>query len=156
MQKQVNRQIFILLLLFVCDSIGLFLNAARHLANLGGSVVLVGRNESRLNKVAVEIKSAGSTAPLPIVADVTKDAQRIIAETIQHFGRLDVLINNAGINMEIPIMDATDEQFNQIFNTNVRSVITLCKLAVPFLEKTKGNIVNVSRLKLEYSHFQYH
>lgn len=136
----------ILLFLFGCDYIDLFLRVARHFANLGGSVVLVGRNESRLNKVADEIKSAGSPiAPLPIVADVTKDAEVIINKTIEHFGRLDVLVNNAGINMEIPIMDATDEQFDQIFNTNVRSVITLSKLAVPHLEQTKGNIVNVSR-----------
>ncbi|XP_055312465.1 uncharacterized oxidoreductase TM_0325-like [Sitodiplosis mosellana] len=113
-------------------SSGIGAETARHLSSLGGNVVLVGRNESRLNKVADEIKSAGSPAPLPIVADVTKDTKRIVDETIKHFGRLDVLVNNAGINIEVPIMDATNEQFDQIFNTNVRGVIDLCQLGATF------------------------
>lgn len=71
--------------------------AAHHLAKLGGKVALIDRNENGANKVAEEIKKAGSPTPCVIVADVTKDAQRIIDETIKHFGKLDVLINCAGI-----------------------------------------------------------
>lgn len=127
-------------------SSGIGAETARHLANLGANVVLVGRNESRLNKVFDEIKSAGSPTPLSIIADITKDTKRIIDQTIAHFDKLDVLVNNAGINIEVPIMDATNEQYDQIFNTNVRAIINLCKFAVPHLEKTKGNIVNVSSI----------
>lgn len=127
-------------------SSGIGAETARHLASLGGNVVLVGRNESRLNKVLDEIKSSGSPTPLSIVADITKDTKRIIDQTIAHFDKLDVLVNNAGINIEAPIMDATNEQYDQIFNTNVRAIINLCKIAVPHLEKTKGNIVNVSSI----------
>lgn len=77
-------------------SSGIGADAARHLANLGGKIALVGRNKKRLNEVAEQIEKDGNQSVLAIVADVTKDAQRIIDETIDEFGRLDVLVNNAG------------------------------------------------------------
>lgn len=127
---------------------GIGAETARHLASLGGIVVLVGRNEDRLNKVVDEIKIASdgnsSSEPLVIVADLAKNVSGIVEKTIDQFGRLDVLVNNAGINIEVPILEGTNEQLNQIFNTNVFSIINLCKLAVPHLERTKGNIVNVA------------
>lgn len=126
-------------------SSGIGADTAIHLAKLGASVSIVGRNQERLNKVADEIQKLGFSV-LPIIADVTKDCQRIIDETIAHYGRLDVLVNNAGIQQEVSIMDATITQYDQIFNTNVRSVIELCKLCVPHLERTKGCIVNVSSI----------
>lgn len=125
-------------------SSGIGAAAARHLADLGGKLAIVGRDEKRLNKVALEIKNDGSPEPLAIVADVTKDSERIIDETIKHFGQLDVLVNNAGIVTQDNIVNFKIEEFDRIFNTNVRSVATLTSLAVPHLEKTKGNIVNVS------------
>ncbi|XP_055325884.1 uncharacterized oxidoreductase TM_0325-like [Sitodiplosis mosellana] len=125
-------------------SSGIGADAARHLAKLGAKVSIVGRNEKRLNQVAEQIKSAGSPAPLAIVADVTKDAQRIVDKTIKHFGKLDVLLNNAGIVIQDNVTEINLSEFDRIFDTNVRSVITLTKLSVPYLEKTKGNIVNVS------------
>lgn len=131
-------------------SSGIGAETARLFSKLGGKLVLVGRNRERLEKVALEIStdcdSSTSTLPLTIAADVTKDCPRIIAQTIDHFGRLDVLVNNAGINVEEKVMDASMEQFDRVLSTNVRSVIELCKLAVEHLEKTKGNIVNVSSI----------
>ncbi|XP_031638458.1 uncharacterized protein LOC116350698 [Contarinia nasturtii] len=127
-------------------SSGIGAETARLLSSMGGRVVLVGRNQERLNNVVADIIKAGSPTPHAIVADVTKDCQRIVDETISHYGKLDVLVNNAGINIEIPIMDATTLQYEQIFDTNVKSVITLTKLCVPHLEKTNGNIVNVSSI----------
>lgn len=137
-------------------SSGIGAETARLLSKLGGKLVLVGRNQQRLEKVASEIIASNAennctasfpiVSPLTIVADVTKDCQRIIDQTIDHFGQLDVLVNNAGINVEETVMDAKMEKFDQVFNTNVRSVVELSKMAVPFLEKTKGNIVNVSSI----------
>lgn len=126
-------------------SSGIGADAAKHLAKLGGKVSLVGRNEKLLNKVAEEIKKFGSSVhPLPIVADVTKDAEDIISKTVKHFGKLDVLINNAGIFQTDSINDFNISRFDDILNTNLRSVAILTNLAVPHLEKTKGNIVNIS------------
>lgn len=125
-------------------SSGIGADAAIHLAKKGGSISLVGRNEQRLNEVSERIKSAGGPTPLVIVADVTKDAKRIVAETIAHFGKLDVLINNAGIigNNSIESIDLAE--YDRMMDINVRSVIELSQLAVPHLEKTQGNILNVS------------
>lgn len=128
-------------------SSGIGADAARHLAKLGGKLCLVGRNEKLLNEVAEEIKVSGSLVqPLVIVADVAKDAERIISEAVKHFGKLDVLINNAGIYQKDSADDFNITQFDDILNTNLRAVAILTSLAVPHLEKTKGNIVNVSSI----------
>lgn len=127
-------------------SSGIGAGAALHLSKLGASVALVGRNETRLNKVADQIKNNGSPAPLAIVADVTKDAERIINETVTHFEKLDVLVNNAGIFNKNYLATLTLEKFDEIFSTNLCSIIRLTQLAVPHLEKMKGNIVNVSSI----------
>ncbi|KAJ6644165.1 Glucose 1-dehydrogenase [Pseudolycoriella hygida] len=125
-------------------SSGIGADAARHLAKLGAKVSLVGRNQKRLNEVAEKIINDGSPTPLSIAADVTQESQRIVDETINHFGQLDVLINNAGIFIS-DSLDAFDiNEYDRVMNINLRSVVCLTHLAVPHLEKTKGNIVNVS------------
>lgn len=125
-------------------SSGIGADIARHLATLGGKVAIIGRNEKRLNEVAQEIEKIRASAALAIVADVITDTERIINETIQHFGQLDVLVNNAGVLTQDTVDTYTDDEFNRIFDTNLRGVIKLTQLAVPHLEKTKGNVVNVS------------
>ncbi|XP_055325833.1 uncharacterized oxidoreductase TM_0325-like [Sitodiplosis mosellana] len=127
-------------------SSGIGAGAAIHLAKLGAKVAIVGRNEKGLAEVAEQIKNSGSSSPLQIVADVTKDGERIVDETIKQFGRLDVLLNNAGISVHNTICDMNCADFDRVFDTNVRSVITLTQLCLPHLEKTKGNIVNVSSI----------
>lgn len=121
-------------------------DVARHLASLGAKVSIVGRNEKRLKKLADQIIKARCSIPLSIVADVTKDAERIVDETIKHFGQLDVLINNAGIAIQDSVTEANMSEFDHIFNTCVKSIITLTKLCVPHLEKTCGNVVNISSM----------
>jgi len=125
-------------------SSGIGADAACHLAKLGAKVAIVGRNEKRLNDVAEKIIKAGYPTPLSIVADVSKDAKRIIDESIEYFGQLDVLVNNAGIFMTDTLEDINMSDYDRIMDTNLRSVVVLSNLAVPYLEKTKGNIVNVS------------
>lgn len=123
---------------------GIGAGAASHLASSGASVSIVDRNESRIFKIAKEIKNSGSVIPLPIVADVTKHAQRIVDETINHFGKLDILINCAGFPINDNVIEVNLNDFDRVFDVNVRAVINLTKLCVPHLEKTKGNVVNVS------------
>lgn len=125
-------------------SSGIGADAARHLAKSGANVAIVGRNETRLNAVADEIKQLGLATPLAIVADVTKDSERIVNETIGQFGKLDVLINNAGVVTYDNIVDVKQSEFDRIFGTNVWSAIELTQRCVPHLEKTKGNVINVS------------
>lgn len=125
---------------------GIGADVAIRLSKLGASVSLVGRNVANLETVALRIRAAGAPEPLVIAADVTADTDRIINETIAKFGRLDVLVNNAG-RMEFSAeLLGTLDIFDSMFDTNVRSVLALTKAAAPHLEQTKGNVVNVSSI----------
>lgn len=125
-------------------SSGIGAGAAKYLASLGATVSLSGRNADNLNAVATECKSP--VAPLQIVADVcvADDAVRIVNETVDKFGRIDVLINNVGIIEKGSIEATSVEQYDRVMAVNVRSVYQLTILAVPHLVASKGNIVNVS------------
>lgn len=123
---------------------------AVHFASLGAMVALVGRNVERLNKYVKDCEQKVSVidtpSPLGIVADVSVDAERIIKETIEYYGQLDVLVNNAGIGGPATLEQGSLEHFDLLMNTNARSVYHLSMLALPHLIKTKGNIVNVSSI----------
>lgn len=128
-------------------SSGIGAATARHLGGLGARLALADRSAAQLKTVADNIKKSKHPAPLAIVSDVNKDAARIIDETVKRFGRLDVLINCAAILMPPSSVENFDlSQFEPTLTTNVRSVIEMTKLAVPHLEKTKGNILNISSI----------
>lgn len=127
-------------------SSGIGANAALHLSKLEASVAIVGRNVERLNTVANQIQQISASEPLAIVADVTKDYDRIVNETITKFGRLDVLVNVAGVGYESDEPLGTLEIHDKTFDTNVRAVLALTKAAIPYLEKTNGNVINVSSI----------
>ena len=131
------------------SSSGIGEDAVIEFAKSGAQVVVTGRDESRANLVADKCKKVSPTGlePLVIVADVSKgeDCFRIIDLTVQKFNQLDVLVNNAGIFTPIKIAsDNLMSVYDSIFQTNVRAVLLLTKLAGPHLAKTKGVIVNVS------------
>lgn len=127
-------------------SSGIGADAARHLAKLKANVCLVGRDETRLNLVANQIRVDSSPNPYVIVADITQDAMRIVSETTDHFGRLDVLMNNAGILIRDSAETIDLDNYDRLMNTNVRSMITMMKYAIPWLTLSKGNILNVSSI----------
>ncbi|KAL3883096.1 hypothetical protein ACJMK2_029389 [Sinanodonta woodiana] len=115
-------------------------------SKLGASVALTGRKEENLKKVGDQCQKEGNIKPFLIPGDLVKeeDTKRILESTIKHFGRLNILVNCAGI-LELGSIETTSlEQYDRMFNTNVRSIYHLTMLAVPHLIETQGNIVNVS------------
>lgn len=128
-------------------SSGIGAGTAEYLSMLGATLALTGRNADNLKKTIDKcITSEGTPRPLSVIGDVTNetDAKMIIDTVVQTFGKLDVLVNNAGI-IEYGTIETTSlEQYDKIMNTNVRSLYYLTMLAVPHLIATKGNIVNVS------------
>lgn len=107
---------------------------------------LTGRNLENLERTADSCRHAGCPEALVIQADLgqEEDCRKIIHNTVDKFQRLDILVNNAGILELGTIENTTLDQYDRVMNTNVRAVYHLTMLAVPHLEKTKGNIVNVS------------
>ncbi|HEX5708694.1 MAG TPA: glucose 1-dehydrogenase [Pyrinomonadaceae bacterium] len=118
---------------------------ALKLASAGALVALVGRDTASLAEVAGEITRAGGEA-LEIRADVTseEDAERSVRETLEKFGRLDVLVNAAGILANGTVETTSLQAWDEMMNVNLRSVFHLMQLAAPHLAEVRGNIVNVS------------
>lgn len=127
---------------------------AVRLAQAGALVAAVGRDESALSSLAGEIQggvgagasSEGGARVRSIRADVTKeeDVRRTVATTIEEFGRLDVLVNAAGHISNGTIENTSLDAWDAMLNVNLRAVFNLMQQAVPHLEATRGNIVNVS------------
>ncbi|CAG9819226.1 unnamed protein product [Phaedon cochleariae] len=125
-------------------SSGIGAATAKHLASLGATLALAGRNLDNLKQVASDCST--KSIPLLLTGELTneKDTKAILDKTIEHFGQLDVLVNNAGVLESGSIENTNLEQYDRMMNTNVRSLYHLTMLAVPHLIKTQGNIVNVS------------
>ncbi|CAK8681962.1 unnamed protein product [Clavelina lepadiformis] len=121
------------------------------LAKKGASLSLVDRDEENLGKVTEQCKKAGATKVLAVVADlrIEGDIVRAMNETIETFDRLDVLVNNAGIIQLGSVEDTPVESFDSIFHLNVKAHFHFTQLAVPHLEKTKGNVINMASTAAE-------
>ncbi|CAH0406760.1 unnamed protein product [Chilo suppressalis] len=115
-------------------------------AKLGAQLALVGRNAENLRSVAVRCAEEKGLQPLEILTDLSTDegAEKTAKDTVEHFGRLDVLVNNAAEGSRSFIQGAEMEVFDRMVRTNLRAVYNLTRLLVPELVKTKGNIINVS------------
>lgn len=114
-------------------------------ANNGATVIAVGRNEKEL--VSLRDQHIESDGQIKInLADVTETSQvdRLVADTVQNFGQIDVLVNAAGIIKMGNITNTPLEDWDRMMDVNLRSVFYLMQKIVPHLETTKGNIVNVS------------
>jgi NAD(P)-dependent dehydrogenase (short-subunit alcohol dehydrogenase family) len=118
---------------------------ALRFAEAGARVAIVGRNAQTLKEVSGEIQINKGEA-LAIRADVTVQpiARRIIEQTIEQFGGIDVLVNAAGHIVSGTIEDTTLATWDAMINVNLRAVFNLMQQAVPHLIKTRGNVVNVS------------
>ncbi|CAG2105182.1 unnamed protein product, partial [Medioppia subpectinata] len=131
------------------SSTGIGEGIAKLFALLGARVVVTGRNVSRIQSVAQDVQqlSPQRLEPLQVVADLKVDAdiERLVKTTIDTYGRLDVLVNNAGI---YPVDTIRDDIFmphwDDVFQTNLRPMVKLVNLALPYLQKFKGNVVDIS------------
>lgn len=118
---------------------------AQVMAREGAHLSLVGRNLKNLEATQATLQQLyKGVQTLNVVADVTKDANVIIQQTLNKFGRIDVLVNNAGILGNGPLIDLDIDEFDAVLNTNLRAIVVLTKAAVPHLLKTKGAVVNIS------------
>lgn len=111
----------------------------------GANVVLAARRLERLEALAAQLEALGVRA-LAVRCDLTsaEDRARLLAQTREGFGGLDVLINNAGVGLYAPLEATDDGQLRQVFELNVFSVLALTREALPLLQASRGTILNVS------------
>ncbi|HJS82440.1 MAG TPA: SDR family oxidoreductase [Nitrososphaera sp.] len=119
---------------------------SKRLASDGCKVVLIGRNRDRLAKVASEIPDKNNV--ITVVADITKEAEVLLAieQTISTFDKVDILVNNAGmINDPAPFHETSDDQWNELMDTNLLGTFRMTKAVLPLMMKNNsGSIVNIS------------
>jgi len=118
---------------------------ALRLARDGYRILAVGRDAAALKDVCAAVIAAGGTAEF-FAADVTADAapKQIVAAALAAFGRIDALVNAAGIIANGTVADTTDEAWDVMMNVNVRAPFRLLREATPALTAAKGAVVNVS------------
>jgi NAD(P)-dependent dehydrogenase (short-subunit alcohol dehydrogenase family) len=111
----------------------------------GAKVIAVGRNNKELNALRDEVQDTDGSLKIHLadIREITQ-AERIINDTAETFGGIDVLVNSAGIILNGSIEDTTIDDWDKMMNINLRAVFQMMQKCVPHLEKSKGNIVNVS------------
>jgi NAD(P)-dependent dehydrogenase (short-subunit alcohol dehydrogenase family) len=123
--------------------------SAELLAQLGAKVVISSRKADACHDVAEGIRKAGGDAHvIPCNISRRNEVEALIAGTRQHYGRIDILVCNAAVNPYYgPLLDITDEAFDKIMSSNVRSNLWLCALTIPEMAaRGKGSVVIVSSI----------
>ncbi len=128
---------------------GIGLATAGVFVRAGASVVICARGKQEGERVAAELDSAGPGTCHFVPCDVTKadEVQLVVEEAVRLHGRLDCLINNAGWHPDHrPIDGFSAEEFEELLRLNLVAYFVGCRCALPYLRKTKGNIINISSL----------
>jgi NAD(P)-dependent dehydrogenase (short-subunit alcohol dehydrogenase family) len=118
---------------------------ALELARHGATVVLNGRNRERLEHARGSMEEAGYRV-LAVAGDVTsaEESERIIDKTVKAFGRIDVLINNAGIIMRGAFEDIQPDVFKRVIEVNILGSVYPTMAALPYLRETRGSVIYIS------------
>ena len=119
---------------------------ARHLAAQGADLVVGARRTDRIEALTGSIRAAGSKA-IAVATDVTKrdDVQKLVDTAVQTFGRIDVLINNAGVMPLSPLEQCKLDEWDQMIDVNLRGVLHGIAAALPYMKEQKsGHIINTA------------
>jgi short-subunit dehydrogenase len=121
---------------------GIGLAAAKHLSSLGAKVVIAARSKEIISNLEKELPNS-----LAIITDMKKlsDIKNMIKKTVEKYGRIDILINNAGQGMYGPVESMNIENYREIMELNVYSVVEAMQEVIPIMRKQGGGmIVNIS------------
>ncbi len=129
------------------SSKGIGRETARHFLRQGYHVVLNGRDTKKLTETE-SLLDDGSGRLLSVAGDVTKedDARHLVRSTLERFGRIDVLINNAGISMRGRFEDTEAAVFRAMFETNLVGSAVMTRAALPSLRESEGSLLFISSL----------
>jgi NAD(P)-dependent dehydrogenase (short-subunit alcohol dehydrogenase family) len=128
---------------------GLGLSMAKALAESGASISIAARDEKTNEKAAQQIRSEYKVDAISHCCDVTKEesVKETVEKTISHFGKIDILINSAGINIRGAIENLLVEEFNKVQQVNVTGTWLACREVLPVMKKNKyGRIINIGSM----------
>ena len=127
---------------------GIGLGMARGLAEAGAAIAIAGRNAAKSEAAAGELAKLGVKTAV-VSGDVTDDAQcrRMVEETVARLGRLDILINNAGMNIRKPAQDLSTAEWKTVIDTNLTSAFVCSQAAYPAMKQAGGGkIINIGSM----------
>ena len=125
---------------------GLGQQMALALAEAGANLVVGSRTEAEIQKAADEIAEITGREVVACQLDVAdrRSVDSMVARAISSFGHVEILVNNAGINIRSPVEDISDEDFNKIQQINVTGVFNCCRAIIPYMKKAGyGRIINI-------------
>ena len=115
---------------------------AKKMQQAGATVVVSGRNTAKMD---AEFGDEYIKIPCDLAADGA--AVELVMNTIERAGKIDILINNAGITRDTLLMRMTDDQFDEVINTNLRSCFKMCRAAImPMMKNRFGRIINMASI----------
>ena len=120
---------------------------AAGLSHEGAKVTICARNKDALSNTAKEIQNQTGNEVLPIRADLTKreDIDYLVAESFDHFKRIDVLVNNTGGPPSTTFMETLDQHWQEAYSTLLMSVVRVCRAVIPHMQRAKwGRIINMT------------
>ena len=119
----------------------------QRLAGAGAKIVLAARGVEQLEATADQLRQGGADV-LPIPCDVTEqaDVDRLIAKTLERFGRIDGLFNCAGRSARGEVLSTTPAEFDELLQLNFHAVVRCARAAAPSLLESKGHLVNIGSL----------
>jgi NAD(P)-dependent dehydrogenase (short-subunit alcohol dehydrogenase family) len=127
------------------SSTGIGAAIAARLAAEGARIVLSGRRVGLLEAKAAELVEQGYEV-LAVAGDVAENAALLVQQTVERFGRIDVLVNNAAISAGQGIEEITPEAWRRVLSTNLDAAFELVRLAMPHLAATRGVILHISSI----------
>ncbi|MBE6148499.1 MAG: glucose 1-dehydrogenase [Firmicutes bacterium] len=128
---------------------GIGLETVRTFLKNGAKVALLGSREETVNKAVEELKNENEKYDvIGFYPCLHKESE--LCETFNEiksaYGKIDIVVNNAGMSSSTPLTNYTEEEYDKIANLNIKSVFMVSKVAVPYLEETKGVIINTSSM----------
>lgn len=127
---------------------GIGLAMAQALAAYGADLVLTSRNLDECEQAAQSLREMGRRA-LACRGDVTipSEVQAVVDQALKEFGRIDILINNAGMNVRKPVIEYTESEWDQVLNTNLKGVFLAAQaVGKVMIQQKKGKVINISSI----------